>query len=113
MKLKKIMAKRFKSESVFFRFIRDIKKLIAIAKYPKSNREFVRISLLNQKKYKNLDMEVKEDERFTRSHWGTIKAYLVPSAASLLFSKLFTKPKAKQKYPHIVKTLVSDRSQNV
>lgn len=110
MKLKKIMAKRFKSESIFFRFIRDIKRLIAIAKYPKSSREFVRVSLLNQKKYKNLDMAIKEDERFTKSHWGTIKAYLVPSAASLLFSKLFTKPKTKSKYPHMVKTPVTDRS---
>lgn len=98
-KLKAFIDKRFRNVSVFYRLVLNIKKLIDVKISPEKNSEFVRINLLNEKKIRKLALGDKVDAQFKKLAVGkgnSLKAYLVPNLAGLLYEKLFNERNNKR-----------------
>lgn len=111
-RLKTFIEKRFKQVNLLFRLVCNLKKLIKIKKFPEKNNEFVRINLLNEKKYKHLELEQDVNEHFKKfalQKGRTLKAYLVPSLAGLLYNKVFQnthKDNSKQHRDKVLKSIL-------
>lgn len=98
-KLKTFIDKRFRNVSVFYRLVLNIKKLIGVKVSPEKNSEFVRVNLLNGKKIRKLALGDKVDAQFKKLAVGkgnSLKAYLVPNLAGLLYEKFFNERSNKK-----------------